>query len=227
MAIEAKRGCGFRKCGGLYLVGEGIAVGCDRLPLPLEVCPTCNQGIKPSLGFSWIESTILGGNCPKEGAECHLNSQCEICFPRFIDKEIDNGSVKTIIRVPKKLALMWVGSRFYRLPREFIEEAMKLGVSKRIMAIPRGLQIGDLVLLAHRQAVNRQATGKDGMPKNEKAPGIFYGFHITRFEKIVTETMAKDEKEMEKLKARNITPVVVPDGDKDHQGTVYDKEGEE
>jgi len=45
-------------------------------------------------------------------------------------------------------------------------------------------------------------------------------------EKIITETMAKDEAEMKRLALQNITPIVVPDDDKDHQSTVYDKEAE-
>jgi hypothetical protein len=48
MAIERKRGCGYRKVGGMYLVGdEGIWVPCDRLPIILDVCPACGGGIKP------------------------------------------------------------------------------------------------------------------------------------------------------------------------------------
>ncbi|MEI6227005.1 MAG: hypothetical protein WCS72_19880 [Deltaproteobacteria bacterium] len=43
-------------------------------------------------------------------------------------------------------------------------------------------------------------------------------------EKIVTETESKDEAAMEELKGRGITPFVVPDDDKDHQGSVYDSE---
>ncbi len=29
MAVEAKRGCGYRKIGGLYLVGSGMGVGME------------------------------------------------------------------------------------------------------------------------------------------------------------------------------------------------------
>lgn len=34
MASETKRGCGYRKVGGMYLVGDYIRVPCDRLPFP-------------------------------------------------------------------------------------------------------------------------------------------------------------------------------------------------
>jgi hypothetical protein len=222
MAIEARRGCGFRKIGGLYLVGEGIAIGCDRLPFKLDVCPCCNQGIKPTLGFTWVQSSIFDGDCTNFQSECHAHG-CEICKPRsvFRDVKIDGQVVKTNQLIPSKLGLMWVGSRFYNTPSDFITEAQKIGVSKRIAALPKGIQKGDLVLLAHRQATSETIDGK-----TEKKAGIFYAFHITRIEKLVSESQSKDEEAMKKLDKRGITAVVIPDNDKDHQGTVYDKEEE-
>lgn len=59
MAVEAKRGCGYRKIGGTYLVGGGIGVPCDRLPLALDVCLCCGQGIKQALGFTWVDVAKL------------------------------------------------------------------------------------------------------------------------------------------------------------------------
>ena len=32
MAVEKKRGCGYRKIGGMYLCGMGLSVGSDRIP---------------------------------------------------------------------------------------------------------------------------------------------------------------------------------------------------
>lgn len=53
-------------------------------------------------------------------------------------------------------------------------------------------------------------------------PGIFRVFKPERIEKIITESQSKDAAVMEELIAKHITPVVVPDNDPDHQGTVYD-----
>src|SRR5207302_7622776 len=55
VAVEAKRGCGYRKIGGLYFVGGGRGVACDRLPIPLDICPTCGHGIKQTRGFTWVD----------------------------------------------------------------------------------------------------------------------------------------------------------------------------
>lgn len=198
MAVEQKRGCGYRKVGGLYLVGEGIAVACDRLNYNLEVCPTCNQGIKFSMGFTWIDGFHFFGK--------HMENYCietdPICTPQ------ENA----------KYGLMWVGRKFYT-PQEFIEEAKRMDVCKRIARVPKGLKIGDFVLLAHKEAGTKLVNGET-IP----FPAIFYGFHVRKIEKIITESQSKDEKIMNELKEKNINPVIVPNDDKDHKGTVYDKE---
>ncbi len=238
MAIEARRGCGYRKIGGIYLVGKGMAVGCDRLPYETHVCPTCGQGIHASLGFTWVQSTILGSNCLKgenNRSPCH-EIGCEVCFPRLLKN--DEGE-----SIPAKYGLMWVGEKFYRDPASFTAEAQKLGVSKRVGHIPKGLKVGDFILLGHRKvpfqspvkaggggamdALENEGQSAMANFKDELKPAIFYGFHVTAMEIIITESQSKDEKFMESVKKRKLTPVVVPDNDKDHVGTVYDKEKEE
>jgi hypothetical protein len=57
--VESKRGCGYRKPGGLYLVSGGFAKTCYKLPIGLTVCPCCNQGIKPARGFTWISAEFI------------------------------------------------------------------------------------------------------------------------------------------------------------------------
>ena len=54
MAVEARRGCGYRKVGGLYLMGGTGGMPCCKMPIPLHVCPTCHGGIKQTRGWSWI-----------------------------------------------------------------------------------------------------------------------------------------------------------------------------
>ncbi len=59
ISIESKRGCGYRKAGGLYLVGESFGEGCHRLPFDLTLCPLCGHGIRPSRAWTWIEGYEL------------------------------------------------------------------------------------------------------------------------------------------------------------------------
>ena len=58
-------------------------------------------------------------------------------------------------------------------------------------------------------------------------PGIFLVFKPQRIEQIVTEAQSRDTEFIDGLAKRGITPVVVPDDDPDHQGTVYDKDRED
>ncbi len=211
MAIEKKRGCGYRKVGGMYLVCDGAGFGCDQLPFNLEVCPVCSQGIKPSRGFTWIIPNQLFGV-----KECKATCPIPICP----------------LRREERQGLMWIGGGFYT-PEDFIKEANEMGISKRISAVPNGFKLGETwVFMAHKKAGKKIPVVKpEGYPilstKRVEVPAVFCVFKPARIEKIITETQSKDEVEMKKLKERGITPVAVPDDDKDHQGTVYDKKKEE
>jgi len=226
MAVEAKRGCGYRKAGGLYMVGGGIGIPCDRLPFELTVCPCCSQGIKPARGFTWVDVAKLfqGAHLfdskhlfnetatgPKQVlCACGTTNFCPLC-------------VKP--EVMGRAGLLWIGEKFYKTPDLFIREGQSMtvtpegtpvpmGFSRRIKAVPQGFKIGETwVLLAHARAV----------PGNgEDKPGIFYVWLPQRLEKIMLESQRGSD-EVAALEKRGIQPVFVPDTDRDHQGTVYDE----
>lgn len=196
MAIESIRGCGYRKVGGTYLIGMGMAIPCDRLPLPLEICPVCGQGFKVTTGFSKINPDKLFGG---EHNPCSdkFFEECPVCNPSFVE--------------PPSSLLMWVGSRFYT-PQSFIEESENVGVSKRIPFIPKSLEIGTTwVYVAHKEGYEKVIN----QYRTDKKPGIFYAFKPTRIEKLIWKSQAT-EKNLKSLKDRGITPVIIPDGDPDH-----------
>lgn len=210
MAIESIRGCGFRKVGGVYLVGGGMGRRCDRLPYELKICPICSAGVKFTRGFQWINwEKYAGQHIPTEtatgrtdapylNAKCSCPEDCPICYPNTQHQPY---------------GLMWVGSEY--TPESFTIEAALLGVSKRIPSgqIPRNLKLGESwVILAHNSACGTR-TLEDG--KEEGIPGVFYAFKPLRIEKIIWESDAKPEL-LEELEKRGITPVIVPDGDTDH-----------
>jgi hypothetical protein len=236
MAIEEKRGCGYRKVGGLYLRGSGDGVPCDRLPLPLTVCPCCSAGIKQTRGWTWIDVPLFVG---KAHENCIDDNPCVLC---------------TNTEIIGRAGLLWIGTQFYKTTGEFMSESARLGISRRITAVPKGFEIGKTwVLLAHPKACSCERCHGAGIIVEESIPaismgpdasiatkhepcsdckasgraaGVFRVFRPNAIEKIVTETQSKDEAEMKKLTDRGITPVIVPDDDPDHQGTVYDKDEE-
>lgn len=240
MATEARRGCGYRKVGGIYLVSDALGAPCDRMPYPLEVCPCCGAGVKPARGWTWIDPVKLFG----EHMGCRDTLPCPICQPAFFfgEKTLVNGKT---LETAKRAGLLWIGDQFYS-PTEFLSEAAMLGVSRRISAVPRGFKVGETwVFLAHSKACHRWDINKvdphGQIGELEEYPGIFCVFKPKRIELIVNQSeydayhlilekiaattdefeiedlMAMDEyKTMQRAVDRGMTLVPVPDNDKDH-----------
>jgi hypothetical protein len=136
LRIDHRRGCGWRKSGGLYLISEGLAAPCGRLPIPLEVCPSCGAGFKPSRGWTWLDADafLKGHPCKPPDGECNVHCPLSVPFGR--------------------VGLLWIGEQFYPTPEAFIREADRLGISRRINAMPKGFIVGRTwVWLAHRKGI--------------------------------------------------------------------------
>jgi len=179
ISTEAARGCGYRKPDktgvGIYLVAPGTGHPCMRLPLPLHSCPTCSGGIKPSRSWTWIEPTKLCADappCPLEPAGAkgrrQLHVECRVCFAGHAMPAGRHG-------------LLWIGEGFYKQPGDFLAEAQRMGVSRKISAVPKGFKLGETVVyLAHRFAVPPPTVSDDETMRRRLAgeipagtPGVF------------------------------------------------------
>ena len=199
MAIEPKRGCGYRRVGGLYLCGSGISISCDRLPYELHYCPTCGSGLQFSRNFQWLDWLKFAGEHSKDICVDKMKQimPCYVCQPQ---------------EYSQPYGILWVGEAFYT-PQSFIKEALELGVSKRIPFIPKELKLGEtIVLFAHKKGVTKQ-TGEDNEP--EYFPAVFYAFKPQRIEMPIYEKDLTGEKR-EELEKRGVIPIPIPDGDIDH-----------
>lgn len=211
ISVEGKRGCGYRKVGGLYIVTGGIGRACGRLPMELSICPTCNGGIHPVRSWTWIDPNPLFEpiQCLSDPAAC---SFCPV-GPAEIEKN-------------DRMGLLWIGTSFYPTPEEFLEEASRMGVSRRIPALPKGFEIGKTwVLLGHRRCfeddcercetsgkVHDMTEGQIECPDcrgegKQYRTGIFQTFKPSAVEKIVDEDVT--EEEVEALAKRGIDAVIV------------------
>ncbi len=208
MAVETKRGCGYRFVGGMYLVGEAVGIPCDRLPVALDICPTCGAGIRRSRGFTWVDvAALVQGPHVQNGTVCAEGFRgCTFCA--------DPESMG-------RAGLIWVGEQFYPSTNAFLAEGSRLGFSRRITAVPRGFEIGKtFVLLAHAHAI-RQAkliTSSNFVIAVDNIiarPGIFYVWRPRAVEKLVLESQRGTES-ITNLVQRGITPVFIPDYDRDH-----------
>ena len=205
MAVEQMRGCGYRKVGGLYLCGGGQGMDCDRLPYELEICPVCGAGVKFTRGWTWLDwEKYAGGHSGGEllaASDCKCAVVCPVCSPRI---------------QPQPYGLLWVGEANYT-PLSFIQEALTMGVSRRIAAVPKNLKLGETwVLFAHKHVVRKIVPDEEtGEPVDIHVPGVFYAFRPQSLELLVWQSEAKPEY-LEDLAKRNITPIIIPDGDEDH-----------
>lgn len=157
--FDSVRGCGWRKAGGKYLVGGELGQPCGKLPFKLDRCPCCGHGIKPACGWTSVGAHgLLGsGYCLPEDCDC------ESCLLR---------------EPPERAGLLWIGGRFYATPESFTREAARLGISRRISQIPKGLVVGEtVVLLAHREVAFAWGS--------EPSPGIFAAFVPRAIEYVV------------------------------------------
>lgn len=227
---EPRRGCGFRKEGGLYLVSGGLAAECGRLPVRLDVCPVCNSGIKPTRSWQWISPAALF-KIDDRVVSCRVET-CRSC---------------PVSHPPERAGLLWVGEAFYKTPGEFTAEATAQGVSRRISGVPKDFMVGwTWVFLAHRKAFQTycpecnkeppedRSSLVGAVPKAEedcetcagtgwiKVAGIFHAFLPTAVQYIV-----KPDDEQEKLEAlekRGITLVKLVRTDDGNGNGVLDLE---
>lgn len=231
-AVEAKRGCGYRKAGGIYLVTSGLGEPCERLPAPMETCFHCGEGIKQSRSFRWMTLDVIlakakpcsmssdenKGPTPREStsymrAHC---PRCIVCTP---------GTLESTSEPKDKVGLLWVGEKFYPDAAAWGEESSKMGVSRRIAAIPKGLVVGKTwIFVAHPKAIDvTEREQREGelfeADTAKKKPGIFHGFIPQRVELVVTPSMEKEEWVQEMVEKQGVTLVQVPEDDPDHAPT--------
>ena len=209
--IDQKRGCGWRKPGGLYLVGPETGQPCGLLPVPLDRCPCCDQGIKPTRGWTWIDvpQLLAGRECRTAGDPFAPQSKgwCYACPAR---------------QLKGRHGLLWIGEAFYPTPADWLKEAHEQGISRRLHQLPRGFKVGETwVLVAHRKAIANEAhvwEEGDGTRHIEEAgftPGVFQMFKPTAVEYVVKG--GETDEELEAMVKRGLTPVKVVHDD----GTLF------
>lgn len=127
MAQEQRRGCGYRRVGGLYLVGGYVFNPCDRLPLAIGHCPVCGSGLHFTRSMTeinpqrlWGEHTekveiftkepdksMVGGSMTVNKIICTCPQTCNVCYP------------------PDAIAfVMMVGEKYYS-PQSFIGSLLR------------------------------------------------------------------------------------------------------
>ena len=208
MSCETERECGYRKIGGLYLVGEpGLAAPCDRLPLAIVPCSTCGAEPRFTRSIAAINPKALWGHHAVADEPSGIHPQ----------EPGPCGETDAVCIPSEKGWLMWVGREY--TVESFRKEADLQGVSKRIHAIPKDLELGvDWVYLAKQRLIPGSSQMWLPGEAEERAgygPGVFEVFRPTRVEKVVSDLSGQDT--LDELYAQGVTPVTVSQGDPNHR----------
>lgn len=231
---EKRRGCGYRKPSksgvGIYLVADGLSAPCGLLPFLLEICPCCGGGIKATRGWTWIEPSLLFGSVqPLRALAGEGEPECELATLRlerdFQGNRWPLGEASPCRTCPMgsppkgKHGLLWVGGGFYTRPEDFTREAQRMGVSRKIQAIPRGFELGTTwVYLAHRTAIWDKASEK-------MLPGIFSAFKPRAIDLVIDDpnsVPARVESIVEQFGEANVNVIKVIPEDYDAQQDLFD-----
>lgn len=187
---EGRRGCGYRKVGGTYLVCSAPSKPCGILPLELHSCPTCGAGIKQARGWTWVDPS-----------ELFKDARCRTCDAEGTPRAFTYCRFTQVQRA----GLLWVGEEFYATPEEYMAEAASQGISRRIKAVPKDYVPGETwVLLAHPKvdflaqdavdvALSPWLANRYDEPLPARRPAVFTAFLPERVERIVNGDESQEE----------------------------------
>lgn len=205
------------------------------MPVPLDVCPTCGAGIKPTRGWQWVNPDELLPHHSDAGIDV---TSLGAAHPELLpDAGVPPPHRGCPLNKPgalgERAGLLWIGEEFYPTPSAWIAEGRTMGFSRRIKTFPTGFQPGvSWVLSAHRKTVmqgygitidgvytvrshgDMVALGVGNADDYSQVwgPGIFHVWRPDRVEYVVKGT--ETEEELAAFEQRGIEPVkVIPKED--------------
>ena len=200
---DRERRCGWRVPGAKYVVAAQLSPPCGKFPILLEQCPRCGMGLhRFHRGWQWCEPAGLVALAPchdrrgilfaADGSQRHVAhrfncSHCPLARPETLGR----------------CGLLWVGQQHYPTPADFLAEAVRFGVSRKIPEFPVGFVAGETkIFLAHLKAIDL-GTGKASGTRF--GPGLFALLVADRLEYVTCGT--ETEEELQRLVERGVTPV--------------------
>lgn len=213
MAVEPKRACGYRTVKGKYILGEGGGIACCKLPIALKPHDCTDCGLDHTWHFTrgWSWMSLAKFDKLTGYKQCSAKTLISAGCPLF---DPEPGA---------RFGVIWVGGKAYPNAERYQFEADRIGISRKLNTWPDDLRVGTWVFLAHMKAI--RTPGLLGAEDDTWTPGIFRLFQVTAKELIVTDAQMRNKKEMDKLRAKGITPVAVPEDDPDHMAPVRKERG--
>lgn len=236
MSIEAKRGCGYRKAGGIYVIGDLSGA------IPAEYLPFCID-YPFSRGMTWAQSERLFATCLDETAggyrafgrlglmwvgEQHYKTPGD-----FTTEAIEMGVSRRVAFLPKDLKVGDpIAAAHLRAVRTWNDpmccpEALVPNVPVSMHCM-RCRYVIEAKVLANTFRMIARTTwpcpictedfGLDvGRGENpDGIAGVFCLFRMTKVEVVLPESVAQDLEIVKRCTERGVEIVAVPDHDPDH-----------
>lgn len=225
MAVELRRGCGYRKAGGLYVRGDLSGA------IPAEFLPFCID-YPFSRGMTWAQSERLFTTCGDEKAggyrqfgrlgllwigEQHYKTPAD-----FSKEAIEQGVSRRVAFLPKDMKPGDpIAAAHLRAVRTWKPESGEISVHcPDCWYVPQAKVLANTFRTIARNTWPTCTDDFDlSIGRNEKVEGIagvFTLFRMTALEVVLPESVARDPDIQRRCEEHDVLIVTVPDGDKDH-----------
>ena len=216
MAIEARRGCGYRKAGGIYIRGDlSNAVPAAFLPFCIDY--------NFARGITWADSERLFATCadPEAGGyrkfgrlgllwvgETHYKTPAD-----FVNEAHDMGVSRRVAFLPKDLKAgdPIAAAHIRAIPTRICNHAPINGA-----LVSDCCPACELTPVAKAISNGLRKLTKVKGETVEGVAGVFTLFIARNIEVVLPESVAQDPDIQLKCAANNVDIVTVPDHDKDH-----------
>lgn len=241
MSVEPRRGCGFRKAGGLYIVGDVVAREVDYLPF----CIPFNQ----TRSLQWVTTDLLLATCRDRGESIfRAHPRLALCFvgakhysvASFVEEAAKQGVSRRVASIPKDLKpgdpiALAHPACIPTVP--FIpHNGSTYPVAQHCNAcrgVPVAKTIANYFIGYGRQQMKQRISTAVGyaLPTDElesqlrgitswgnprHVAGVFGLFHMRAVEVVLPHAVANDPDIIRKCADRQVRIVTVPDTDPDH-----------
>lgn len=241
MSVEPRRGCGFRKAGGLYIVGDVVAREVDYLPF----CIPFNQ----TRSLQWVTTDLLLATCRDRGESIfRAHPRLALCFvgakhysvASFVEEAAKQGVSRRVASIPKDLkpgdpiALAHPACIATTTHGAVHNEGRYVTAAHcdACRDVPTAKVIANYFIGYARQQLKQRIAAVDASEDQAKletqlrgvtswgdprhVAGVFGLFHMRAVEVVLPHAVANDPDIIRKCADRQVRIVTVPDTDPDH-----------
>ena len=243
MAVEQRRGCGFRRAGGLYVRGNVAGAAVDWLPFCIP--------FRQTRSLQWVTSEALLATCADGGTSIfRSHRRIALCFvgakhysvDSFVKEALAQGVSRRVSTIPKDLKpgdpialahpqcipTLRVGAvtddPYQHRAAIHCDACSNVPAAKAVanahVQVTRSLLktaiVAEKALGHSAKTLTEQLNGITGWGDPTHVAGVFGLFHMQQVEVVLPASVASDPDIIAKCAERQVRIVSVPDDDHDH-----------